>query len=120
DGRGVHRMTDVRVRAGIDDFLLRFNSDIRGRPTIGFDDPQDGEKRSYDDRVADHGDPCRHPRKTAPVIEYGQNDERKERDEDQGANYPLRPFLLMPRPRLHASLEQWLVVDGEIDRKGPR
>ena len=45
-------MPHVRIGAGIDDFLICLDADIRRRPTVGLNDPEESEKREYDNGVA--------------------------------------------------------------------
>jgi len=115
DSPSIHWMPHVRIGAGIDDFLICLDADIRRRPTVGLNNPEDSEKRDDDNCVAYKGDPRWYPRETITVIEYRQNDERKKSHEDERDNYFLRPFFFMPWTGLQAPLKERFVVEREID-----
>src|SRR5262249_902210 len=68
DSPSIHWMPHVRIGAGIDDFLICLDADIRRRPTVGLNNPEDSEKRDDNNCVAYKGDPRWYPRETITVI----------------------------------------------------
>src|SRR5262247_1680882 len=51
------------------------------------------------------------------MIQRGQNNQRKKRNEYQGYNYLLRPLFLVLRPSREPPLQERLITKRKIDRK---
>jgi hypothetical protein len=49
------------------------------------------------------------------MIERGQNNQPKKRNEYQGYNYFLRPLFLVLRPRREPTLQERLIIKYKID-----
>ena len=51
------------------------------------------------------------------MVERGQNNRRKKRNQYQGYDYLLRPFFLVLRPSREPPLQERLIVKRKIDRE---
>src|SRR5262245_34379205 len=67
--------------------------------------------------MAGDRDAWRYRRPAIAMVERGQNNQRRRRNQYQGHNYLLRPLFLVLRPGREPALQERLVIKGKIDRE---
>jgi len=114
NGPDVHRMTHARVRPRVDHFLILLHANVRRGETVDPGHREDEEERQQDHHIAKNRHPRGNRRPRVSVIEHGQDDQRKKREEDQRHDDFLGPLSLMLRPGLQPTLEKRSVVDRQV------